>query len=112
MREVSRGTCDCAASAWGKVQPMVAAIMVTARSDNIFTGACSPKMDTIDIGDREHGDPDDAGSTRRGIPNTKRYAASCRPISENDRFARLPQGGLPSSRSTSIAGLAPDMAIS
>jgi hypothetical protein len=45
---------------------MVAAIMVTARSDNIFTGACSPKMGTIDIGDPERGDPEDAGSTSRG----------------------------------------------
>jgi hypothetical protein len=40
--------------------------MVTARSDNIFTGACSPKMGTIDIGDPERGDPEDAGSTSRG----------------------------------------------
>src|SRR6516165_9565943 len=67
MWEVSRGVCDCAASAWGTVQPIVAAIMVTARSDNIFTGACSPKMGTIDIGDPERGDPEDAGSTSRGI---------------------------------------------
>jgi hypothetical protein len=45
---------------------MAAAIMVTARSDIIFTGTCSPKMDTIDIGNRE-GDPDDAGPTKHGI---------------------------------------------
>jgi hypothetical protein len=45
---------------------MEAAIKVTARSDNIFTGTCSPKMGTIDIGDPEDGDPEDAGSTRAG----------------------------------------------
>jgi hypothetical protein len=98
--------------AWGKLQPMEAAITVTAWSDNIFTGTCSPKMGTIDIGDPDDGDPEDAGSTRRGIPNTRRYAASCRPISKNDRFATLPQGGSPPSPYTSVAGLAPDMAIS
>jgi hypothetical protein len=92
---------------------MVAAIMVTARSDNIFTGACSPKMGTIDIGDPERGDPEDAGSTRRGIPNTKRYSASCRPIYQNDRFASLLQGGSAIIvQCTSIVGLAPVMAIS
>jgi hypothetical protein len=89
---------------------MVAAIMVTARSDNIFTGACSPKMGTIDIGDPERGpktlDPQVVD------PNTKRYSASCRPISENDRFTRLLQGGSAIIQSTSIVGLAPDMAIS
>jgi hypothetical protein len=80
MRDVSRGVGDCAAKAWGKVQPMAAAIMVTARSDNIFTGTCSPKMGTIDVGDPEDGDPDDGGSARLGIRNTRRYAASGRPI--------------------------------
>jgi hypothetical protein len=38
---------------------MVAAIMVTARSDVIFTGTCSPKMDTIDTGGREDGDAEE-----------------------------------------------------
>jgi hypothetical protein len=39
---------------------MEAAITVTARSDDIFTGTCSPKMGTIDVGDPEDGDPEDA----------------------------------------------------
>jgi hypothetical protein len=37
----------------------------------------------------------------RGIPNTKRYSASCRPISKNDRFASLLQGGSTIIQSTS-----------
>jgi len=69
-------------------------------------------MGTIDIGDPEDGDPDDGGSTRLGIRNTRRYAASGRPISKNDRFATLLQGGSPSSLYTSISGLAADMATS
>jgi len=68
-------------------------------------------MGTIDIGDPERGDPEDGGSTRARDPEQQAIFGEL-PISKNDRFASLLQGGSTIIQSTSTVGVASDMAIS